>query len=158
MSIIHEALKKTQKNLAQHHHDKLHHDNAELKHSRLTNKKKAKDKAARVATDKIHWLNVLRLTLLFVLISLALGLVYKLVSYKMPLSSVRVSKAQVIVPKQPAYPTLSGVMIMDGKELAVFNNKMLGKGDTVSGDKIISIEPDRVIVSHLGTLHTLFVK
>ena len=118
MSIIYDALQKTQQNLANRHN--------------ITTQKKSNQRA--------QWLDIcLILIIAFLFIAVAFAY-YPLL--KKSLSSTTPQPANTVA-TQGNY-VLNGVFLSDQEKVALINNKPFHIGDTIDGLKVVAIELDSI--------------
>lgn len=137
MSIIYEALQKTQRN----RQNKLNSDN-------IVN--------VENVTRRVDLFDLILIGIIITLLSAVVYLYHSHFSTKSQTKSTIPSVANVIPTETPAIQetqaiatpqlTLNGVLVSDADKIALINNQPLHAGDTISGMKIVSIELNEVVL------------
>lgn len=135
MSIIYEALQKTQRN----RQNKLNND-------KFVN--------AEIVTRRFDLFDLILISIIMCLLSAVVYLYHSHFSVKTPakpipsatVASNEVPTVQVTEAVSTPQLTLNGVLVSDADKIALINNQPLHTGDTISGMKIVSIELNEVVL------------
>lgn len=179
MSIINDALKKAQENLAQKEEKQSNKDVSNIydklrqgtKYSNPTEKPSPKSGSGKTIKTKKTWYKtvVVLVCVFFVIIGVLLTILLNLMkeSSSPPLAEKIAPVKELFKPKekpvvkreyQQGELVLNGIMMMDDKRVALINDEIYQVGDFVQGRKVINITLKKVDLIEGDKIRVLKVK